>query len=231
MDKYLKAINTEEEKLSKLKKKTAELKSTNEKEKERIAYYQNEEKKLESEQELNFDRKDFLENKKSYIISFLKEALKFGGKANLFFWSFIVLVTILDYNLGNTLNLVFQDVLLGGIATSSILGYVEYYSVSRYFNTVIRGYKGDIDQDIELTNQKLLEVQKKRTKTEAAVSSNNLLLNELELAMVEVRGKILTLRTNRNDLIESLISELDVHIRNFEYQETDIQKVLEKKIQ
>lgn len=231
MDKYLKAINIEEEKLSKLKKKTAELKSTNEKEKERIAYYQNEEKKLESEQELNFDRKDFLENKKRYIISFLKEALKFGGKASLVFWSFIVLVAILDYNLGNILNLVFQDVLLGGIAISSILGYVEYYSVSRYFNTVIKGYKGDIDQDIELTNQKLLEVQNKRTKTEAAVSSNNLLLNELELAIVEVRGKILTLRTNRNDLIESLISELDVHIRNFEYQETDIQKVLEKKIQ
>lgn len=231
MDKYLKAINIEEEKLSKLKKKTAELKSTNEKEKERIAYYQNEEKKLESEQELNFDRKDFLENKKRYIISFLKEALKFGGKASLVFWSFIGLVAILDYNLGNILNLVFQDVLLGGIAISSILGYVEYYSVSRYFNEVIKGYKGDIDQDIELTNQRLLEVQNKRTKTEAAVSSNNLLLNELELAMVEVRGKILTLRTNRNDLIESLISELDVHIRNFEYQETDIQKVLEKKIQ
>lgn len=231
MDKYLKAINIEEEKLSKLKKKTAELKSTNEKEKERIAYYQNEEKKLESEQELNFDRKDFLENKKSYIISFLKEALKFSGKASLVFLSFIVLVAILDYNLGNILNLIFQDVLLGGIAISSILGYVEYYSVSRYFNTVIKGYKGDIDQDIELTNQRLLEVQNKRTKTEAAVSSNNLLLNELELAMVEVREKILTLRTNRNDLIESLISELDVHIRNFEYQETDIQKVLEKKIQ
>ena len=106
-----------------------------------------------------------------------------------------------------------------------------YYSVSRYFYTVIKGYRGDIDQDIELTNKDILELQSKKNEVETAVNSNNLLLNELEIASSEVRSKILTLRTNRNDLIESLINELDIHIRNFEYQETDIQKILEKKIQ
>lgn len=231
MDKYLKAINTEEEKLSKLQKKMAELKNINKREKEKISYYQKEEKRLESEQELNLTRKDFLEHKKNYITSFFKDALKFGGKASLAFWSIIVFVTILDYNLGNILNLAFKDVLLGNIAISSILGYVEYYSVSRYFYTVIKGYRGDIDQDIELTNQDILELQSKKNEVETAVNSNNLLLNELEIASSEVRSKILTLRTNRNDLIESLIKELDIHIRNFEYQETDIQKILEKKIQ
>ena len=157
--------------------------------------------------------------------------MKFGAKSSLSFWIIVIFVAILNYNLGNIFNLVFSDILLGNIAVSALLGYVEYYSVSRYFYDVIRGYKGDINQDIELTNQGILEVKRKRTNAEEMVSSNELLLQELDSVISEVKSKILVLHTNRNSLIESLINELDNYIEDFEYQESDIQKVLEKKIQ
>ena len=90
---------------------------------------------------------------KTYLKSFLIASLKFSGKSSLVFWGVIVLITILDYKLGNTFNLVLSDVLLGNVAISAIFGYVEFYSVSQYFYSVLRGYKGNIDNDIELTKK------------------------------------------------------------------------------
>lgn len=231
MDKYLKAIKCEEGKLEMLKAKLELLSSVTDAKKVKIGDYSREENKLKEEQEFNEERKDFLENKKTYLTSFFIAALKFGGKSSLFFWGVIVLITILDYNLGNTLNLVLSDVLLGNVAISAILGYVEFYSVSQYFYSVLRGYKGNIDNDIELTNQRLDKAQQAKEKLLEEVRQNDLLFQELEQAIKAVSDKILELRSCRNGVIEALIAELDIHIKDFQYQESDIEKVLEKKIQ
>ena len=71
MDKYLEAINSEEDKLRKLNSKKTELTNVNRTRKEEIKKYKKDEKRLESEQDFNLERRDFLQNKKSYIKSFL----------------------------------------------------------------------------------------------------------------------------------------------------------------
>lgn len=231
MDKYLEAIALEENKLTSLREKSSIIRNANNNKKEKIESYKREEEKLKYEQELNLDRKDFIENKKEYIKKFLIESLKFGMKSSIWFIAVIIIVSLVDYKLGNTLDIAIGDVILGNLMISSLFGSVEYYSVSRYFRDLLVGYKGNIDNDIKLTNSKILKKKKSRTKLEEEVNSNNLLLQELEQAIGEVNSNLADLRFKRKALIESLISELDVHIRNFEYQETDIQKVLEKKIQ
>lgn len=231
MDKYLEAIALEENKLADLREKSSIIRSANNNKKEKIESYKREEEKLKHEQELNLDRKDFIENKKEYIKKFLIESLKFGMKSSIWFIAVIIIVSLVDYKLGNTLNMAIGDVILGNLMISSLFGFVEYYSVSRYFRDLLVGYKGNIDDDIKLTNSKILKKKKSRTKLEEEVNSNNLLLQELEQAIGEVNSNLADLRFKRKALIDSLIEELDSYIKDFEYQESDIHKVLEKKIQ
>lgn len=231
MDKYLEAIALEENKLASLREKSSTIRNANNNKKEKIESYKREEEKLKHEQELNLDRKDFIENKKEYIKKFLIESLKFGMKSSIWFIAVIIIVSLVDYKLGNTLNMAIGDVILGNLMISSLFGAVEYYSVSRYFRDLLVGYKGNIDDDIKLTNSKILNKKKSRTKLEEDVNSNNLLLQELEQAIGEVNSNLADLRFKRKALIDSLIEELDSYIKDFEYQESDIHKVLEKKIQ
>lgn len=231
MDKYLEAIALEENKLASLREKSSIIRNVNNNKKEKIESYKREEEKLKHEQELNLDRKDFIENKKEYIKKFLIESLKFGMKSSIWFIAVIIIVSLVDYKLGNTLNMAIGDVILGNLMISSLFGAVEYYSVSRYFRDLLVGYKGNIDDDIKLTNSKILKKKKSRTKLEEEVNSNNLLLQELEQAIEEVNSNLADLRFKRKALIDSLIEELDSYIKDFEYQESDIHKVLEKKIQ
>ena len=231
MDKYLEAIALEENKLASLREKSSIIRNANNNKKEKIESYKREEEKLKYEQELNLDRKDFIENKKEYIKKFLIESLKFGMKSSIWFIAVIIIVSLVDYKLGNTLNMAIGDVILGNLMISSLFGSVEYYSVSRYFRDLLVGYKGNIDDDIKLTNSKILKKKKSRTKLEEEVNSNNLLLQELEQAIGEVNSNLSDLRFKRKALIDSLIEELDSYIKDFEYQESDIHKVLEKKIQ
>lgn len=231
MDKYLEAIALEENKLASLREKSSIIRNANNNKKEKIESYKREEEKLEHEQELNLDRKDFIENKKEYIKKFLIESLKFGMKSSIWFIAVIIIVSLVDYKLGNTLNMAIGDVILGNLMISSLFGFVEYYSVSKYFRDLLVGYKGNIDDDIKLTNSKILKKKKSRTKLEEEVNSNNLLLQELEQAIGEVNSNLSDLRFKRKALIDSLIEELDSYIKDFEYQESDIHKVLEKKIQ
>ena len=231
MDKYLEAIALEENKLASLREKSSIIRNANNNKKEKIESYKREEEKLKHEQELNLDRKDFIENKKEYIKKFLIESLKFGMKSSIWFIAVIIIVSLVDYKLGNTLNMAIGDVILGNLMISSLFGAVEYYSVSRYFRDLLVGYKGNIDDDIKLTNSKILKKKKSRTKLEEEVNSNNLLLQELEQAIGEVNSNLSDLRFKRKALIDSLIEELDSYIKDFEYQESDIHKVLEKKIQ
>ena len=67
MDKYLKAIKCEEGKLAMLKAKRELLSSVNDAKKVKIGDYSREENNLKAEQEFNEERKDFLENKKTYL--------------------------------------------------------------------------------------------------------------------------------------------------------------------
>lgn len=231
MDKYLEAIALEENKLASLREKSTVIRNANNNKKAKIESYKREEEKLKHEQELNLDRKDFIENKKEYIKKFLIESLKFSMKSSIWFIAVIIIVSLVDYKLGNTLNMAIGDVILGNLMISSLFGSVEYYSVSRYFRELLVGYKGNIDDDIKLTNRKILKKKKSRTKLEEEVNSNNLLLQELEQAIGEVNSNLADLRFKRKVLIDSLIEELDSYIKDFEYQESDIHKVLEKKIQ
>lgn len=231
MDKYLEAIALEENKLADLCEKSSVIRRSNNNKKEKIESYKREEEKLKQEQKLNLDRKDFIENKKEYIKKFLIESLKFGMKSSILFIVVIIIVSLVDYKLGNTLNMAIGDVILGNLMISSLFCFVEYYSVSRYFRDLLVGYKGNIDDDIKLTNSKILKKKKSRTKLEEEVNSNNLLLQELEQAIEEVNSNLADLRFKRKALIDSLIEELDSYIKDFEYQERDIHKVLEKKIQ
>jgi DNA repair exonuclease SbcCD ATPase subunit len=231
MDKYLEAIALEENKLASLREKSSIIRNANNNKKAKIESYKSEEEKLKHEQELNLDRKDFIENKKEYIKKFLIESLKFSMKSSIWFIAVIIIVSLVDYKLGNTLNMAIGDVILGNLMISSLFGSVEYYSVSRYFRDLLVGYKGNIDDDIKLTNSKILKKKKSRTKLEEEVNSNNLLLQELEQAIGELNSNLADLRFKRKALIDSLIEELDSYIKDFEYQESDIHKVLEKKIQ
>lgn len=231
MDKYLEAIALEENKLASLREKSSIIRNANNNKKAKIESYKREEEKLKHEQELNLDRKDFIENKKEYIKKFLIESLKFSMKSSIWFIAVIIIVSLVDYKLGNTLNMAIGDVILGNLMISSLFGSVEYYSVSRYFRELLVGYKGNIDDDIKLTNSKILKKKKSRTKLEEEVNSNNLLLQELEQAIGELNSNLADLRFKRKALIDSLIEELDSYIKDFEYQESDIHKVLEKKIQ
>lgn len=230
MDKYLSAIESEDKKLGILQDKRNALIDTNNKKKQVIDKYNSDEKRLSLEQEDNLDRKDYLENRKEYIRSFLLSSVKFGLKSSVWCLLSIALIAFIDFKLGSTVDMQLLDVILGTSAISVLFGAVEYYSVSKYFRSILSGYNGNIDDDIEDTYQKILSVQKRRNKLKEEVNSNEQLLVEVESAIKEVQARILEYRTSRNDLIEALIEDLDVHIRDFEYQESDIQKVLEKQI-
>lgn len=230
MDKYLSAIESEEKKLGILQDKRNALIDTNNKKKQVIDKCNSDEKRLSLEQEDNLDRKDYLENRKEYIRSFLLSSVKFGLKSSVWCLLSIALIAFIDFKLGSTVDMQLLDVILGTSAISVLFGAVEYYSVSKYFRSILSGYNGNIDDDIEDTYQKILSVQKRRNKLKEEVNSNEQLLVEVESAIKEVQARILEYRTSRNDLIEALIEDLDVHIRDFEYQESDIQKVLEKQI-
>lgn len=231
MDKYLSAIESEEKKLGILQDKRNALIGTNNKKKQVIDKCDLDEKRLSLEQKDNLDRKDYLDNKKEYIKSFLLSSVKFGLKSSVWCLLSIALITFIDFKLGSTIDVQLLDVILGTGAITVLFGTVEYYSVSKYFRSILSGYKGNIDADIEDTYQKIYSVQKRRTKLKEEIKSNEQLLLEIEKAIKEIQVRIVEYRTSRNDLIEALIADLDIHIRDFEYQESDIHKVLEKQIQ
>ena len=143
----------------------------------------------------------------------------------------IVLISLLDYSLSSSIPPNVLDVLFGNSVIVALLGSVEFYNVSRDFRSLIIGYNGNIDDDIEETYKQINLVRKRRSKVKEEMKDNSSLLSEVEIAIKEIQAKILEYRTDRNNLIESLVENLDVHIIDFEYQESDIHKVLEKVIQ
>ena len=231
MDRYLCAIKSEERKLGILNERKNALIDTNRKKQQVIDKCDADEKSLLSQQDDNLSRKDYLENKKSYLKEFFKSSLKFGLKSSLWFLVGIVLISLLDYSLSSSIQPNVLDVLFGNSVIVALLGSVEFYNVSRDFRRLITGYNGNIDDDIEETYKQINLVRKRRCKVKEEMKDNSNLLSEVEIAIKEIQAKILEYRTDRNNLIESLVENLDVHIRDFEYQESDIHKVLEKVIQ
>lgn len=231
MDRYLTAIASEEEKLAILEVRRNSLLETNKKKQQVIEKCDEEEKHLINKQDDNLLRREYLENKKGYLKEFFKASVKFGVKTSLWFLGCILFISLLDYNFTSNMQLNVLEVLLGNTAIVALLGTVEFCNVSREFRRLVIEYNGDVDTDIEDTYEKLNLVKMRRTKTIDEMEDNVKLLNEVEAAMRDIQAKILQYRTDRNNLIEALIENLDIHIDEFEYQESDIHKVLEKVIQ
>lgn len=230
MDKYLKAIASEEEKLSILNNKKTKLITVNKNKKEVVDKYNYEEKKLNEEQNNNLLRKTFLEHKREYLKDYLVSAFKFGIKSSLIFLTTVGLLFLLDLKLGSNLEMDIASIIPGNSIITVMLGCVEYYNVSRSYRYLVNGYHGNIDEDIEEVKQKINSIKKDKAKVQTEIKENEEILRDLDLVINEIKSKILEYRKDRNNLIESLISELDNHIEGFEYQESDINKVLKKQI-
>ena len=227
MDRYLSAIASEEKKLSLLTARKNGLICANNIKRQAVEKCDAEVKKLNSEQDENLLRKEFLDNKKNYKKQFFKSSVKFSLKSSFFYLISILVISLLASSITPEI----MDVIFGNITVAIMLGAVEYYNVSRCFRSVVNGYHGNVELDIETTSIKLRKVQDRRNVLKMEIGDNERLLAEVELAISEINSKILSYRTSRNSLIEALIEELDVHIDNFTYEESDIHKVLEKQIQ
>lgn len=230
MDKYLEAIGQEEELLNSLLDKKDKLISSNKDKSSTLKSYGVKEERLKQKQGYNLKRKKYLENKGQYIRYFFKKALIFSLKSSIGFWVVIGFILLMSKLMNDVLNPSLVEIICSNFTISALFGSVEYFNVSRDFRKTIGGYNGDIDNDISLNSKDLDTLQSEKEKLQESMNENNQLLDELESTIAVIREKILNYRTCRNNLIESLISDLDAHIVDFEYQTSDISKVLEKQI-
>ena len=230
MDKYLLAIQSEEKILNTLTSKRKELVSTNTQKEKTILKCDEEYKKLSHQNELNLLRKEYLTHKKEYIKSFFNSALKFGLKSGLCFVMITLLLVHISNVYGTNIETSFWEFLMSDGVVTVLFGWVEYYSKSRDFSTLVSGYDGNIDDDIENTNDLIKKNQMTKCKAMQDKEANAELIKEIDQAISEVKAKLLQYRAARNDIIDKLIANLDEHISGFEYEETDISPVAQKKI-
>ncbi len=227
MDKYLEAIEKEEEKVKLLEQKRIEIENSNQRNKQKINRHDKEEAIINQKLEKYRRIKYYLQNKKSCTREFIKRAIFFGIKCGIGFMSITLVLSFLSTGL-HLLPLL--KLLSSFLTISSLLGLVEYKNVSREYRNLVSTYHGNIDVDLENLEKNKSELQKDREKNLRALESNQTLLEEIDKAIKELQESISSYRSSRNNLIESLIDNLDSYIIDFVPHEIDIHKVIEKKI-
>lgn len=227
MDKYLKLIVQEEEKVRILENRKKEVLDAN-----RI--YSEKEKRLDREEEKLFQQREkyqriryYLENSKSCRKNFLRKAIAFGIKCSASFLSFIIVTSLL---IEKAASIPSFECFLSFLVISTVLGMVEYKNVSREYRHLLKDYHGNIDEDLKTSEDELDNVKKEKIKTKDAISANEELLKEIEGVLQALKEEVFSYRSARNNLIEKLIGELDNYITEQSFPEIDIYKVTEKKI-
>lgn len=227
MDKYLKLIVQEEEKVRILENRKKEVLDANRIYSEKEKKLDREEEKLSQQREKYQRIRYYLENSKSCRKNFLRKAVAFGIKCSASFLFFIIATSLLIEKAGSV---PFLKCFLGFLVISTVLGMVEYKNVSREYRHLLADYHGDIEEDLKTSKVKLDSVKKEKIKTRDAISANEELLKEIEGVLQALKEEVFSYRSARNNLIEKLISELDNYITEQSFPEIDIHKVTEKKI-
>ena len=147
MDRYLCAIKSEERKLGILNDRKNALIDTNRKKQQVIDKCDADEKSLLGQQEDNLSRKDYLENKKSYLKEFFKSSLKFGLKSSLWFLVGIVLISLLGkaYEPIAIFNVEYIDYKLNKVSLKRYLEYLDLKDVKNmYEGKLIKHLNGKV---------------------------------------------------------------------------------------
>lgn len=227
MDKYLKLIIQEESKIEVLKQRKKEILNANKNYSEKRKILDREEENLHQQKERYQKIKYYLENSKSCRRGFLKKAVIFGIKCSASFVAFVFVFSLLMKNIESFS--IFHE-LLHFLGIGTILGIVEYKNVSRECNQLLKDYCGNIEEDLKRNEEDYSDTQKEKEKIRVAMQGNSILLQELETVLKSLVEEVSFYRTTRNNLIEKVLSELDEHIKELDFPEIDIQKLIEKKI-
>ncbi len=228
MDRYLEEIEKEEHKIQLLEEKRKEIEDTNTKRRKKDQQYEKEGQSLHYKRKKYQRIKYYLDNEKSFRRQFLRKAISFGLKCGL---GFIGITLVLSSLCIEPSTFPILKVLLSFPAISTMLGLVEYRNVSREFRKLLGNYSGNINHDLLEIEMNTTQLQNKKNKNQEAMQANQALLSEIDEAIIQLKENVNFYRRSRNDLIESLIENLNSYIGDFEPKEIDVHKVIEKKIQ
>lgn len=231
MDKYLIAIAQEEEKQNILLSKKEDILEANKKRTNLEYSYSKREERLKESLEKNKKRKFYLQNKKSLLKQYIKKSLLFGLSMGGCFLLLLVAIIGIGISLHlESFNIDFSHLLNGFFSIGGIMSIVEFRNVSREYRSLTSGYRGNIEEDISKLTEDLESLEHEKEKNRQGIIENLELLEELEMVLKEIESRVLEYRTSRNQLVESIIGNLDQYIKDFQYQEIDVHKLLEKKI-
>lgn len=231
MDMYLKAIEEETEKENALKVKKKKLADSNRSKKESNEYYSYREEQLVERIEDENQRKFYLENRQSCLKEYLKGSVRFGILTGIFFAAIVLGLSFFESIWNVDAITISIPALFGGTtAVGGILGLVEFQNLSRDFFRLLRKGDTDVDKTLESLQSELENVRSIQHQNQISMEENQILLGEIDIVLHEIHRKIETYQNERNTLISGIIQNLDNYIQPFDYQETDIHKVIEKKI-
>lgn len=226
MDKYLDAIKKDEVIKTDLTVKKEKLERRREQIKENKIDLEYRNMNNKNQLEEAFRLRYYHQNKDSCKTMFFKKALKFGLKciAGSIIMSIIFIIAVLNMDPSYILDI--KSFIQGNLAIGALMVIVEYLNVGRDFNSLITKRNAKSNETfIENIEMEIIENQALINELELKLGNLDIDIKEIEEALGELGVRILGYRTNRNNLIDSLINELDNHIVSFEYQEFDNNKV------
>ncbi len=231
MDRYLEAIEKEKEKEDVLNSKKREIIDSNNRRERLDKDYQRRKERIGSSLNREKKRKYYLQNRKSYLKDYLKKAFFFGMKVSASF--LFILLGIKGFESFfqlDTFSLSVSQLLGSFFVIDGMMSIVEFRHVAKEFLSLTFRYKGNVDLSIDNLSSELENLDNKRQNNQEKILENQELLQEVEFALTEIKEKIEGYQIDRNQLIGNLVNDLDRYINGFQYQETDIHKVIEKKI-
>ena len=231
MDKYLEAIEKETEKEKLLNTKKCEIIESNKRRENLDKDYQKREDRVKKSLEKEKKRKHYLQNKEFYLKEYFKKSIAFGIKVSISFVALLLGIKGFESFLYlDTFSLSISQLLSSFFSIGGMMFLVEFQYVAKEFLSLTYRYHGNVDSSIDILMKEIESIEKKRKMNQERLLENQVLLKEIGETLLEIQEKIAEYQNNRNQLIGNLTENLDRYIHGFQYQETDIHKVIEKKI-
>ncbi len=231
-DQYQKAIAEEEERYQQLGEKKKKVQDLYSAKKKAFFETQQKEEELSQKQQREEKRRQYLEHKTDYKRHYLWIAARFSVVCSLSLVVILFFLQMLDTGMGiHSFSLTSPLEMIPQISVMVVmLGAVEYRSVSGEFYEFIQNYDKDIYEVLENLENQQIQNKKRQEQLQKELQGEEELLIELEQIMSLVQSNITHYRQTRNHLIEELLEHLDDYVPALDYQPTDIQKIMEKKI-
>jgi Branched-chain amino acid ABC-type transport system, permease components len=230
MDKYLEAIEQDSQIKSDLvdkKTKLEESKKSKGKEK-KVLEEKNKDYNGAIEEAHVID--DYYKNTKEYKKKFRKRAIRFAIGCMIAYIICGGSLVLLMMNVDPLYGLNIKALIGGNFAIGSLMGAVEYMHVSRDFRELTKKRSEGENKSFILEADNMVDENKTLiNELELEIEDLSIDIDDLETVIDELDNRIFDYRSRRNNLVESLVENLDNHIEGFEYEEFTPNKVKDKK--